>query len=108
MNETKTWKQMVCEENKRQIWIQQWSRAIRLCRGQTNAVPWLCSATLWLSIALSREEVMAAEGHMCVLTRGLCLFRVSYHCAVNYGETKAHQFGIPSHHHGTIVRSKEA
>lgn len=29
---------MVCEENKRQIWIQQWSRALGLCRGQTNAV----------------------------------------------------------------------
>lgn len=27
---------------------------------------------------------------------------------MNYGETKAHQFEIPSHHHGTDARTKEA
>lgn len=60
------------------------------------------------TVAINGTLSGGGDGGLKPHVRGLCLFRVSYHCAVNYGETKAHQFGIPIHHHGTVARTKEA
>lgn len=62
---------MVCEENKRQIWIQRWSRALRLYRGQTNAVPGpesmaLRCYTVAINGTLSGGGADGLKPHVCI------------------------------------------